>query len=101
MVFPVVYEEEGIEWHCDYNDVCWYFQTSTEEICIRDYDCFAPADALDLYFSHEEEEHLIWFEDFDWADWRSNFDMTYDGWYDDYDWSFFFPNYAEIEGYEY
>jgi hypothetical protein len=29
VLFPHSYEEEGLEWHCDYYDYCWYFNDET------------------------------------------------------------------------
>jgi hypothetical protein len=69
-------------------------------VCIVDYGCFSPDEALDLYFSHGEEEHdlIDWDHEFNWDDWRSNFDMTYERWYEDYDWSVLFPIEFEEDG---
>jgi hypothetical protein len=37
-------------------------------------------------------------QDFDYADWRSNFDMTEDRWFDNYDFSYLFPVEWEHQG---
>jgi hypothetical protein len=68
VVFPVWYEEDGLEWNCDYNDVCWYFDHDNYQVCIRDMDCYSPEDALDLYFDHSGlDDEYSWEDDFDFS----------------------------------
>jgi hypothetical protein len=79
-VFPEdSYNGEG-NGACDYDGVCWTVNDELTEVCIVDYGCFSPDEALDLYFYHGEEEHDLidwgYGQEFNWDDWRSNFDMS-------------------------
>jgi hypothetical protein len=125
-LFPYPMFEDNVDWMCDEEEVCFFFNANDYEVCIRGDECYSPEDALDLYFAHKngdyddheeydectethnerdgetseekcyalegciydsEYDHCYseWQEwddhEFNWDDWRSNFDTTYDGWF--------------------
>ena len=46
---------------CDDYDTCSYYDEATGLVCIDELDeCFAPMEALELYFEHEDEHELYW-----------------------------------------
>jgi hypothetical protein len=125
-LFPYPMFEDNVDWMCDEEEVCFFFNSNEYQVCIRGDECYSPEDALDLYFAHKngeyddheeydecwethnerdgetseercyalegciydsEYDHCYseWQEwddhEFNWDDWRSNFDTTYDGWF--------------------
>lgn len=47
---------------------------------------------------YDEFDYTEWEHEFNWEDWRSNFDMSEDRWYENYDWSYLFPHEWEVAG---
>jgi hypothetical protein len=83
---------ENVDWMCDYNEVCYYFDASSYTVCIRGDECYSPEEALDNYFAYingEYDDHEDF--EFNWEDWRSNFDMSGDYWFYEADMSGLFP----------
>jgi hypothetical protein len=99
VIFPYPWNHEGIEYVCDEDNECWYFNDESREACDFEGNCYTPEMALEVYFEGVQE-NWNWGDDFDWTDWRSNFDMTEDGWYHNYDMSIIFPYPWDYEGYE-
>jgi hypothetical protein len=84
VIFPHPWDHEGLEWSCDEDDYCWYFNDETQEACNLDGECYTPEMALEIYFEGEDIE-------FNWEDWRSNFEMSDDYWFYEADMSGLFP----------
>jgi hypothetical protein len=51
VLFPNQWEEDGQEWYCDDWDSCWYFDENLQESCDREGNCYAPEEALEIYFN--------------------------------------------------
>jgi hypothetical protein len=100
-LFPIEYEEEGLEWSCDEDNYCWTFNDETQVVCNLDGDCYDPEAALEVYFEGDwlidlddwenidEEEWTEWTED-----WMNEFDLEDPEWYraipEDFDFSLVF-----------
>jgi hypothetical protein len=74
-IFSSTWDHEGYEFVCDEEDSCWTFIEDTEEVCDIDWNCYYPEEALRIYFEGDKENWNHG-QDFNWDDWRANFDMT-------------------------
>ena len=81
-LFPVEFtDSEGNVWNCDSDDECWIYFEDSHEACDDSWNCYSPEEAIAVYFG---EEDLSWSEadycDFNYDDWKSNFDMSQENW---------------------
>jgi hypothetical protein len=58
VIFPHESVEEGITWSCDEDNECWTFFDETEEACDREFNCYTPEAALEVYFEGEDHQHI-------------------------------------------
>jgi hypothetical protein len=92
-LFPYPMFEDNVDWMCDDEEVCFFFNANDYEVCIRGDECYSPEEALDLYFAHKNGEYDDHEDsDFNWDDWRSNFDLSDDYWFYDADLTAVFPH---------
>jgi hypothetical protein len=65
VIFPSPWNHEGIEYVCDFDDNCWYFNYDLQEACDMDGNCYTPEEALRVYFEGDLE-NWNYGADFDW-----------------------------------
>jgi hypothetical protein len=97
VIFPQTWEIDGQTYICDEFDSCWTFDDEQQLACEYQGDCYTPEEALQVYFEGAKENwnHM---QDFNWEDWRSNFEITQGRWFDNYDFSYLFPVELEHQG---
>jgi hypothetical protein len=56
-LFPYPMFEDNVDWMCDEEEVCYFFNANDYQVCIRGDGCYSPEDALDLYFAYKNGEY--------------------------------------------